>query len=100
LYTLDVRSDIVLNIVTPIEKHNTPENPSYPYLGSDEERKRCVLYFNKCIKQKCIENNWVYLDIYDSYTDENGFLDKERGDGNVHIKNGVYLKDFINRHLL
>ena len=29
----------------------------------NEERKQYVLYFNKCIKKKCEENNWVFFDI-------------------------------------
>ena len=90
----------IYNIVPPVQKHNTHENPKYPFLGSDEERKNYVLYFNKCLKNKCIENNWIFFDIYDYYTDKNGFLNKKYSDGNVHIKNSKYLKKFINKFLL
>ena len=72
------------------------ENPEYPYLGSDEERKNYVLYFNKKIREKCIEKNYIFFDIYDKYIDENGFLRKDLSDGNVHIGNGVYINNFIN----
>jgi hypothetical protein len=85
----------IYNVVPPIEKHNVWENPAYPYLGSDEERKKYVLYFNKCLKEKCRENNWFFIDIYDYYIDNNGFLNKKYSDGNVHISNGIFLKNFL-----
>lgn len=96
---LKLKNICIYNVVPPIQKHNTQENPLFPYLGNDEERKSYVLYFNKVLKQKCIENNFVFFDIYDYYTDINGFLNKELSDGNVHIKNNFYLNDFINKKL-
>jgi hypothetical protein len=85
----------VYNVVPPIQKNNTRENPEYPYLGSDEERKEYVLYFNKKLKEKCDEYNYIFFDIYDKYTDKNGFLRKDLSDGNVHIGNGVHISNFI-----
>jgi hypothetical protein len=90
---------VVYNIVPPIQKHNTPENVRYPYLGTDDERKTYVLYFNKKLKQMCIENNFLFFDIYDKYTDSNGFLDKSLSDGIVHIRDGVFLKKFVEDNL-
>ena len=85
----------VYNVVPPIQKYNTSENSEYPYLGTDEERKQYVLYFNQKLKEKCIEHKYVFFDVYDKYTDENGFLRKDLSDGNVHIANGVYIHNFI-----
>ncbi len=90
----------IYNVVPPVNKYNTQENKDYPYLGSDEERKQYVLYFNKCLKKKCQENNWIFFDVYDYYIDNNGFLNKEFSDGHVHIKNGRFLKKFIDNYLL
>ena len=90
----------IYNIVPPIQKYNTEENPDYPYLGSDEERKKYVLYFNKCLKENCEENNWIFFDVYDSYIDNNGFLNKKLSDGNVHIRDSSFLKEFMNNYLL
>lgn len=90
----------VYNVVPPIQKYNTRENPEYPYLGTDEERKQYVLYFNKKLKEKCIEKEYVFIDIYNYYIDENGFLRKDLSDGNVHIKNGIYIKKFIEENNL
>lgn len=90
-----LKNTCIYNVVPPIEKHNVWENPAYPYLGRDEERKKYVLYFNKCLKEKCRENNWSFIDIYDYYIDNNGFLNKKYSDGNVHISNGIFLKNFL-----
>lgn len=86
----------IYNVVPPVEKYNTKENKEYPFIGSDEERKMYVLYFNKCLKEKCAVMNWLFVDIYDKYIDENGFLNKLLSDKNVHIENGKYLQEFIN----
>ena len=75
----------VFNVVPPVQRANTLENPEYPYLGSDEERRKYVLYFNKNLKQRCIRHGFIFFDVYDKYIDENGFLRKDLSDGNVHI---------------
>ena len=64
-------------------------------MSSDEERKTYCLYFNNKIKEKCIENNYIFFDVYDKYTDNNGFLNKNLSDNGIHILNGVYLTTFI-----
>jgi hypothetical protein len=92
---IKLKNVCVYNVVPPIQKYNTYENSDYPYLGTDEERKQYVLYFNKKLKEKCIENNYIFFDIYDKYIDENGFLRKDLSDGNVHIRYGWYITKFI-----
>jgi hypothetical protein len=89
----------VYNVVPPVQKWNTCENIDYPFLGTDEERKQYALYFNQRLKQKCLEYGYVFFDIYDKYTDANGFLNKELSDDNVHIKNGVYILEFIKNNI-
>ena len=54
-----------------------------------------MLFFNKKLKEKCIENNYIFFDVYNNYCDKNGFLIKELSDGRVHIKNGMYITNFI-----
>ena len=91
---------VIYNVVPPIQKHKTGENPNYPYLGTDEERKAYVLYFNEKIQRKCLEYNFLFFDVYNKYTDSNGFLNKSLSDNNVHIRDGIYLKEFIKNNLL
>ena len=90
----------VYNVVPPVRKSNTGENPEYPFLGTDEERKSYVLHFNKRLKSKCEEHGFIFFDIYDFYTDENGFLRKDMSDGSVHIAQGIHLADFITKNSL
>ena len=85
----------VFNVVPPVEQDNTIEDIYFPFLGTDEERKSYVLYFNTKLKEYCELNNYIFFDVYDKYTDENGFLKKDLSDGRVHIKNGIYIDEFI-----
>ena len=98
--TFDNLKTVIYNVVPPIQKYNTHENPDFPYLGTDNERKAYVLYFNEKLQQKCIEYNFLFFDIYNNYIDSNGFLNKSLSDGNVHIRDGMYLKYFIENNLL
>jgi hypothetical protein len=83
----------IYNIVPPVKKDTVINNPDYPFLGSDEERKQYVLYFNEKLKQKCKE--FIFFDIYDKYTDSDGYLNKSFSDNHVHIIDGVFIKEFI-----
>lgn len=96
---LQLKNVCIYNVVPPVKQYNTRENPAFPFLGSDNERKSYVLYFNQQLKQRCIENKFIFFDIYDRYIDENGFLKKELSDNNVHIKNGKYIQEFIEKYL-
>ena len=95
---IKLRNICVYSVAPAIQKHKVYEDPNFPYLGSDEERKSYVLYFNKKLKEKCIENDYVFLDVYDKYINENGFLRKDMSDGICHIKNKIYVKEFINNN--
>ena len=97
---LNLKNVCVYNVVPPIKKEGMWENQSFPFLGTDEERKTYVLYFNERLKQKCVEYGYVFFDIYDHYVDANGFLKKELSDGNVHICDGRYISEFITNHNL
>lgn len=90
----------VYNIVPPIQKGRVQEYPAYPFLGTDEERKQYILYFNEQLKKKCPEYNFIFFDIYDKYTDSKGFLDKLKSDGAVHIRDPIYLEEFLEKILI
>jgi len=69
-------------------------------LGTDEERKHYTLYFNEKLKEKCIEKEYIFFDIYNNYIDENGYLRKDLNDSIVHIGNGDYISNFIKENNL
>tara|TARA_Y100000996_G_C22057656_1_gene451849 strand:- start:275 stop:475 length:201 start_codon:yes stop_codon:yes gene_type:complete len=60
-----------------------------------KNEKKYVLYFNEKLKEKCIEKEYIFFDIYNNYIDENGYLRKDLSDGSVHIGNGIYISNFI-----
>lgn len=90
----------VYNVLPPVRKESTVENVELPYLGTNEERKQYVLYFNECLRRACSENGFVFFDIYNDCVDEEGFLRKEDSDGNVHMTNGAILNKFITTRLV
>lgn len=90
----------VYNVVPPVQKHNRKESPEYPFLGTDEERQKYVVYFNVKLKQKCAEYGYIFFDIYRHYVDEYGFLRKDLSDGCVHIGDGVHIRNFIHENKL
>ena len=97
---IKLKNVCIYNVVPPIQKHTAYDNPKYPFIGSDEDRKKYVLYFNKCLKKECEKNKWFFFDVYNSYVNKNGFLNKKFSDGSVHIKDGRFLNQVINNYLL
>lgn len=75
----------VMSIVPPAY-NDQQENSTFPFLGTDEERKMYCVEINKTLQKYCKINNLNYLDIYSLYADENGMLNKSLSDGHVHIK--------------
>lgn len=91
----DTLKTAIYNVVPPIQRYNTQENKEYPYLGTDEERKAYVLYFNQKLQEKCLEYNFLFFNVYNNYIDENGYLSKKLSDNNVHINDPIHLLEFI-----
>lgn len=85
----------VFNVPPTIKKGKVNENPAFPYLGTDEERKEYVNYMNYTIKKYCNTSNIVFFDVYDKYCCNEGFLDEKLSDNNVHISNPKYISEFI-----
>jgi hypothetical protein len=88
----------VYNVVPPVKNGNIIENDEFPLLGTDEDRKNYVLYFNERLKEKCLKRNYIFFDVYNKYIVD-GFLNKELSDGNVHIGNGIHISNFIKENL-
>uniref|UniRef100_A0A6C0BCB1 SGNH hydrolase-type esterase domain-containing protein n=1 Tax=viral metagenome TaxID=1070528 RepID=A0A6C0BCB1_9ZZZZ len=85
----------VYNVVPTVRAKDIKENPEFPLVGSDEERKRYVLYFNSRLKDKCHEYGFIFFDVYDKYIDKDGFLNRGLSDGNVHIQDGRFIENFL-----
>ena len=85
----------VYNVVPPPSITNTWIDEGYPFLGSDQERKNYVQYFNSKIKEYCYFFKYKYFDIYDKYTDKDGHLNKQYSDDHVHIKDPIFIKELM-----
>lgn len=86
----------IYNVVPPIEADETIwNNPEFPFLGTNEERKKYHVFFNECLSEACKKYNYTFFNIYDKYLDSNGFLRKSDGDGLIHVINPRYHHQFM-----
>jgi len=90
-----IKKTFIFNVVPPPRKGNTPENPGFPFLGTDEERLSYVKYMNELLRK----GEYPLIDVYDKYADVEGFLKKELSDGHVHIADEKPLKEFIDERI-
>jgi hypothetical protein len=90
----------VYNVVPPLERE-LPENfhteigNLLPSLGSDQDRKRYTLYMNERLRDCCRKYGYTFFDVYYKYVNKRGFLSTEYSDGNCHIKNPVFMREFL-----
>lgn len=85
----------LFNVVPPPRKAAVQENPQFPFLGSDAERLGFVLRVN----QRLRESGYPFIDVYNKYCDEEGFLLMDQSDGHVHIANHAPLQDWLEKRL-
>lgn len=67
----------------------------FPFIGSDSERKKYTIFFNYELKKLAQKNNLGFIDVYQEYADEDGYLNMNLSDGSVHIGNKIYLENYI-----
>jgi hypothetical protein len=99
LEVIDVNAEIhkdiwIYNVVPPPRKALAGESLSFPFVGTDEERLSYVKYMN----QKLRESGYPLVDIYDKYSDADGFLLMDLSDYHVHIENEKYLLEWVEAH--
>ena len=88
----------VYNVVPPLEVDSSVwNNPEYPFLGTNEDRKNYACYFNECIAGNCQSHDYRFFDIYNKYINERGFLRIEDSHKNVHIMNPVHHDEFFKK---
>ena len=102
---------VIYNIVPPTDIHNKNiihtedelqkhvyikhKDDFIPWKGPNDDRKKYHLYFNKKLQEYCQKNHFIFFDIYNKYTDENGYLDRKYSDGDIHINNPIYITEFL-----
>lgn len=89
----------IFNVVPPTKYNKRINNKSLPFLGLDNDRKIYHNYMNKKLFELCCQNNIEYLDVYDCYCDNEGFLNNNLSDGNVHIQNPFYIQYVIEKFI-
>jgi hypothetical protein len=85
---------IVYGITPPTDVVN---NPEYPRYGPLEERVQLTKQMNGLLESACLQYGIKFLHVYDDFADENGALNKDLSDGNVHI--GSHCNDPIKNKL-
>jgi len=85
----------VFNVVPPVRASECWEHPEYPFRGTDEDRKTYVLHFNRKLKELCPKYGYLFVDVYDKYADEDGFLVRALSDGTLHIGDTQYILEFL-----
>jgi len=85
---------IMIMCVPPVARKSViNDNPQFPTLGSNEERKTYTEYMNDRLKLLCDKAGYIFFDVYDDYCDEEGYLNMDLSDGNVHIRDSRYMEE-------
>jgi hypothetical protein len=87
---------IGVQTVTPaVRKEEQVDAPDYPFIGTNDERRRFVSLFNDGYRKFCKALGMVCVDIHDQYADSEGFLNPKYSDGTVHIDDPVFIIEFL-----
>jgi len=78
-----------------IRKPLVSGSPEFPYLGTNDDRKRYTLKMNKSLQTHCSSNNFGYLDIYTKHVNELGYLPLEYADGICHIRCNLFTNEIL-----
>jgi hypothetical protein len=91
---------LIYNVIPPVRSKDVPNNPTYPYNGSDEERKNYHLYMNEMLKKYTKIEGWTFFDIYDHYCDKDGFLNRHFAKNNdIHLNLTPYFKKKLDQYI-
>jgi hypothetical protein len=61
----------------------------YPFYGTPEIRSQINRAFNEKLRLFCDKNGYIFIDIYDKVTDENGLMLKEYAGDEIHLSKKV-----------
>lgn len=77
------------------ESIHGPITHEFPFVGTDYDRSNFTMRVNQALKQKCLENNFIFFDYYDLYKNNMGTLNVDLSDTICHIaKNELLLNEF------
>jgi len=88
----------IFNVVPPPRREAAIESPGFPFLGTDEERLAYVRYMNKKLSE-CGSRGYTFIDVYEHYCDQDGFMIPEKSDGHVHIADEKPVIQWLERKL-
>lgn len=83
--------------VTPPAPKEIADTKAYPVSGTDTERILYTRWMNYYLREKCLENEWIWIDTYKKY-EVNGMLPGEYSDGSVHIKDKKGLRKLLTQY--
>lgn len=85
---------VLVSIVPPSD---FTYNPEYPIIGSLTDRIFVSQLVNKKIRNWCAENFYIFLDVYDHYSDREGALLFSKTNDGLHVdpKTNVYIKELL-----
>ena len=73
------------------------EESCYPWIGSDFERSNYTKTINQLLKNKCKIENFLFLDYYEYYEDNNGTLKLNYTSDGIHINNNIFILQELNK---
>jgi hypothetical protein len=88
---------IILCSITPpmkkelYEQRHGPITSEFPFIGKEDERVAYTRYMNKLLKEQCDLNGFVFLDVYQHYSEKDGTLNYQLSDKCVHISDNKYI---------
>ena len=91
---------IIVAVIPPTARKDyevSVPNGGFPFVSSDEERVRYTKSVNNHLYELCRQNSFIFFNPYDPYTREDGCLQRELSDGNVHVGDTRYVLDSFRR---
>lgn len=85
---------IMVDNIIPVSRDK--DLGSYPKRTIDADRKTATLYMNSKLKEYCKKYNYTFIDVYDKYCEEDGYLNQKYSDHYNHINDPIYYVEFLN----
>lgn len=83
----------IYNVIPHLDLN--PRLPGVPRVGTAEDVKKYTLYINEKLRERCQENGFHFIDTYDNYCNDKGFLDEKYSDMICHIGNPIHNENWL-----